>query len=199
MKARLDPDGERRGDQDQKRSAQSDSEPVHDRAEVAPDPANGALGAIRGALPADRDGHSHQAAGSHEDPKGGSLNGHRATGVCRCRPLLGRQKTPCALALLVELVGGARFAAVVTAPPEDDADEYGERHQVDELDEPMAGVCDDEHQPWASSWACVPRTVCQDCQVIRRITRVIASPMSGSAMSSPSATTAALATTARLT
>src|SRR5215208_2168317 len=70
---------------------------------------------------------------------------------------------------------------------------------VDELDEPIARVCDDEHQPWEPSWACVPRTVSQDCQVIRRITRVIASPINGSAMSRPSATTAALATTARLT
>ena len=44
-----------------------------------------------------------------------------------------------------------------------------------------------------------PRTVRQDCQVMRRITSVIARPISGSAMSSPIATTAALATTARLT
>jgi hypothetical protein len=43
------------------------------------------------------------------------------------------------------------------------------------------------------------RTVSHECHVIRTITTVIPSPMSGSAMSSPIATTAALATTARLT
>ena len=43
------------------------------------------------------------------------------------------------------------------------------------------------------------RTVRQDCRVMRRITSVIARPMSGSAISRPMATTAALATTARLT
>src|SRR5215218_11469854 len=111
MKARLDPDGERRGEQDQKRSAQPDSKPVHDRAEVATDPANGALGAIRGALPADRDGHSHQAAGSHEDPKGGSLNGHRATGSMPVPAAPGPPKEALRAGRLVELVGGARFAA----------------------------------------------------------------------------------------
>ena len=45
----------------------------------------------------------------------------------------------------------------------------------------------------------LPGTVRHDCQVIRKITTVIASPIRGSAMSMPSATTAALATTARLT
>ena len=50
----------------------------------------------------------------------------------------------------------------------------------------------------ACSWS-RPVTVRHDCQVIRRITSVIARPMSGSPTSRPSATTAALATTARLT
>jgi hypothetical protein len=43
------------------------------------------------------------------------------------------------------------------------------------------------------------RTVRQESHVILRITAVIASPIRGSAIGSPSATTAALATTARLT
>ena len=43
------------------------------------------------------------------------------------------------------------------------------------------------------------RTVDHDCQVMRRITSEIASPMSGSAICRPSATSAAVATTARLT
>jgi hypothetical protein len=45
----------------------------------------------------------------------------------------------------------------------------------------------------------LPRTVRQDCQVILKITPVIARPMSGSAIGAPSATTTAEATTARLT
>ena len=49
------------------------------------------------------------------------------------------------------------------------------------------------------SCAAPERTVPHDCQVIRRITAVIARPMIGSAMSSPSATTTAEATTPRLT
>jgi hypothetical protein len=44
-----------------------------------------------------------------------------------------------------------------------------------------------------------PRTVRHDRHVIRRISSEIARPMSGSAISTPSATTAALATTPRLT
>ena len=43
------------------------------------------------------------------------------------------------------------------------------------------------------------RTVCHECHVMRRITSVIARPINGSAIGTPSATTAALATTARLT
>ncbi len=43
------------------------------------------------------------------------------------------------------------------------------------------------------------RTVWKDCQVMRRITSVMVTPMIGSPMSRPSATTIALATTARLT
>jgi hypothetical protein len=42
---------------------------------------------------------------------------------------------------------------------------------------------------------CPCRTVIHDCQVIRRITIVIASPISGSAISAPNATRTALATT----
>ena len=56
------------------------------------------------------------------------------------------------------------------------------------------GGVDGTRQPWG--W---PRTVCQDCQVMRRITSVMARPMSGSAMSAPIATAAAEAITARLT
>jgi hypothetical protein len=43
------------------------------------------------------------------------------------------------------------------------------------------------------------RTVIQERQVMRRITRVIASPISGSATLAPAASAPALATTARLT
>src|SRR4029077_7860774 len=44
-----------------------------------------------------------------------------------------------------------------------------------------------------------PRTVRQDCHVMRRITSVMARPMSASATGAPSATTAADAITPRLT
>jgi hypothetical protein len=43
------------------------------------------------------------------------------------------------------------------------------------------------------------RMVCADCQVMRRNTTVMTRPISGSPTSNPSATTAALATTDRLT
>src|SRR3954453_7889990 len=48
-------------------------------------------------------------------------------------------------------------------------------------------------------YAAQPRTVRHDCHEMRRISSVIASPIRGSATSRPSATTAALATTPRLT
>lgn len=50
-----------------------------------------------------------------------------------------------------------------------------------------------------SSTSLYERTVVQDCHVMRRITAVIASPRIGSPRSKPSATTIALATTARET
>jgi Co/Zn/Cd efflux system component len=48
-------------------------------------------------------------------------------------------------------------------------------------------------------WPGSARTVWKDCHVMRRITSVMARPMSGSAMRAPTATAIALATTARLT
>ena len=56
----------------------------------------------------------------------------------------------------------------------------------------VAVDADRRHQ-CACSW---PRTVRHDCHVMRRMTRVIARPMSGSAIGMPMATTAAEATTA---
>jgi len=53
--------------------------------------------------------------------------------------------------------------------------------------------------PLAPQWECPARTVARDCQVMRRITSVIARPIKGSAIGAPSATTIAEAITARLT
>ena len=51
----------------------------------------------------------------------------------------------------------------------------------------------DRRHQCACSW---PRTVRHDCHVMRRMTNVIARPMSGSAIGTPRATTAAEAMTA---
>src|SRR5215210_8761990 len=96
---------------------------------------------------------------------------------------------------------GALSAPVLVTAPEDDADEDREGDEVDQLDEPVAGVGDDDHAtPSAWWWSCPsPRTVLHESRVMRRITTVIASPISGSATCRPAVTAAALATTARLT
>ena len=57
-----------------------------------------------------------------------------------------------------------------------------------------------ERGQWGQEWACEPpRTVTHDCQVMRRMTAVMARPMRGSATGRPMATMVALAMTARLT
>ena len=45
------------------------------------------------------------------------------------------------------------LAAVARATGEDHADQHGERHQVDQLDEPVAGVGEDEHRRYPFSAA----------------------------------------------
>ena len=40
---------------------------------------------------------------------------------------------------------GGRLPPIAPAPRDDHADEHGEREEVDELDGPVTGVCEDEH------------------------------------------------------
>jgi hypothetical protein len=75
----------------------------------------------------------------------------------------------------------------------------------------LAAAC--ARHPWRTLGAChvarrsapvgrhpvAARTVCQERQVIRRMTSVMARPITGSMMSRPAASAAPLATTARLT